>query len=354
MRIDEVTPEWLTFALSEGGYLKSAVVQSVEKKIIGEAKGFLSSVVRVTINYDKDESSAPRSVVIKLQPEEGEFKDFGDQTNAFQREIRFYQEVAGNVSIRLPKLYYAVDEPPAYSIVMEDLFHYVPGDQLRGMHSAQVKKTVEEIAVLQAKYWDNEELEKLDWMPEFNGVGIDYVEKWPSFIKHYGFCLDDRGVELGTKLARHIDWKKEEMQSRPKTIVHFDLREDNLMFPPDGEDGPILILDWQLTLRNIGAIDIFRLMAGSEVPMERKGHEFEVLKKWHDTLIEEGVSNYFWDEAVYDLRLGALSFLCNPVTFHSAALKTTGRAQELARAIFTRSFASAVEIDAGSILPEQT
>lgn len=349
---DEITPEWMTYALREGGTLENSSVISIDKTIIGVAKGFLSSVVRVKIDYDHKEEGIPESVVVKLEPEEGGFKDFGDEMNAFEREIRFYREVAGKVPIRLPKLYYAVDEPPAYSIVMEDLSHYVAGDQLAGMHSAQVMKTVEEIARLQARYWNNEELEKLDWMPEFNGVSEDYVEKWPSFVKHYGFCLDDRAVELGNKIRRHIDWKKEEIQRRPKTIVHFDLREDNLMFPPAGEEGPILILDWQVTIRSIGALDVFRIMGGSEIPVERKGHQFEILKKWHDTLLEEGVSNYSWDEAVADFRLGAISYLCIPVHFHTAALEAVGRAQELIRAIVTRSFATAVEIDAGSILPD--
>ncbi len=352
MHVSEITHQWLTHALREGGSLKEAAVISIDKKIIGEAKGFLSSVVRVKIDYDHKEEGAPESVVVKLEPEEGGFKDFGDEMHAFEREIRFYREVAGNVPVRLPKLYYAVDEPPAYSIVMEDLSHYVPGDQLSGMHSAQVMKTVEEIARLQAKYWNNEELEKLDWMPEFNGVGLDYVQKWPSFVKRFGFCIDDRAVELGNKISRHIDWKKQQILSRQKTIVHFDLREDNLMFPPAGEEGPILILDWQVTIRGIGAMDVFRVMGGSEIPVERKGHQFEILRKWYDTLIEEGVSNYSWDEAVYDFRLGAISYLCIPVHFHTAAIESVGRAQELIRAIVTRTFASAVEIDAGSILPD--
>jgi len=352
MHPEEITPEWITHALKEGGYLKHSSIKSIEKRILGEGKGFLSSVVQVKIEYDAEEKGAPLSVVVKIEPEEGGFKRFGDEMDAFQREIRFYREIAATVPIRLPKLYYAVDQPPAYSMVMEDLSYFVPGDQVVGMHEQQVMTTVEEIARLQAKYWDNEELENLNWMPEFNGVALDYIEKWPSFVEHYGYCLDERAIELGEKLGRFLDWKKDKVLKRPRTIVHFDLREDNLMFPPPGEDSSILILDWQLAIKNIGALDVFRLMGGSEIPKERKGHQFEILRRWHDTLIEEGLSNYSWEDAVYDFRLGALSFLCNPVHFHSEIVGSQGRVKELAEAIFTRSFSSAVEIDAGSILPE--
>lgn len=352
MHVEEITPQWITHALREGGVLKEASVKSIEKKILGEGKGFLSSVVQVKIEYDFEEKDAPVSVVVKIEPEEGGFKDFGDEMNAFQREIRFYREIADTVPIRLPKLYYAVDQPPAYSMVMEDLSHFIPGDQVVGMHEQQVIKTVEEIARLQARYWNNEALEKIAWMPDFNDISWDYIEKWPSFVEHYGYCLDDSGLELGEKLGHFLDWKKDKILKRPRTIVHFDLREDNLMFPPPGEEGAILILDWQLTIKNIGAFDVFRLMGGSEIPKERKGHQFQILKVWHDTLLQEGISNYTWEDAIYDFRLGALAFLCTPVHFHTEIIGIKGRTQKLAEAIFTRSFASAVEIDAASILPE--
>ncbi len=352
MHVKEITPQWIDHALKEGGFLKDACVKSIEKKVIGDAKGFLSSVVRVGIEYDTKEQDAPASVVVKIEPEEGGFKDIGDELNAFQREIRFYKDVAAKLSIRLPKLYYAVDKPPAYSMVMEDLSYFVPGDQVVGMHERQVMTTVEEIARIQARYWNNAALEELDWMPDTNSMSDDYADKWESFVEHFGYCLSDKGRELCGKLALSIGWKDDERQKRQKTIVHSDLREDNLLFPPEGSEGSILILDWQLAIKGIGAFDVARLLGGSELPMERKGHQFNVLKRWHDTLIEQGVTNYSWEEAVYDFRLATLSYLCYPVHFHREIIEAQGRTKLLAEAIFTRSFATAVEIEAGSVLPE--
>jgi len=351
MHVDEITPEWIDYALKQGGYLKNASVKSIEKKIIGEGKGLLSSVVQVKIEYDTLQKDAPTSVVVKIEPEEGEFKEFGDELNAFQREIRFYKEVAANLSIRLPKIYYTVDNPPAYSMVMEDLSSYIPGDQIAGMHEKQVLTTVEEIARIHARYWENRALEELTWMPYMNNISDSYVNNWQSFVENFGYCLNDESKELCAKLALSIDWKKDEIMRRPKTIVHSDLREDNLLFPPPGEDKSILILDWQITVKSIGTFDVARLLGGSELAQERKGHELQVLRRWYDTLLEEGVKDYTWDDAVYDFRLGMLSYLCYPVHFHTAIIGADGRAKQLAETIFTRSFASAVEIDAGSVLP---
>lgn len=352
MHPDEVTPEWLTHALRSGGAVKKAKVVSVDRDILGQGVGFLSSVVRARMEYDGEEEGAPSSVVVKIEPEDGEFQEFGDELDAFQREIRFYREVAVNVPARLPKVYYAVDKPPAYSMVMEDLSSLTPGDQLVGMHKSQVMDTVSVMAKIQASYWNNSALQELNWMPVTNSMGKDFNQKWDSFVEHYGELVGSEGLAVGEKLRGSLDWKKNEIEHRPKTIVHSDLREDNILFGPENSDSHIIILDWQLTIRSIGAFDVARVISGSEIPKERTGHQFEILRKWHNTLIEQGVRDYPWDDAVYDFRLGMLAFLCYPVHFHTAVIDSEGRTQELAHAIFSRSFRSAAEIDAGSILPD--
>jgi len=52
MHPDEITPEWINHALREGGVLKEDSVKFLKKDILGEGIGFLSSVVRVRIEYD--------------------------------------------------------------------------------------------------------------------------------------------------------------------------------------------------------------------------------------------------------------------------------------------------------------
>lgn len=348
---EEITAEWITFALRSGGVLKKSAVKMLKREILGGGRGFLSSVVRASLVYDREEKGAPKSVVVKIEPESDTLHRFGDELNAFQREIRFYKEVASNVPIRLPILYFSVDEPPAYSMVMEDLSSYTPGDQVIGMHRGQVMATVEILAKLQAKYWNNNALERLNWMPTTNAVGIDYQDKWGSFVEHFGSFVDSKGLDVGERLGKTIPWLEEEIEKRPKTIVHTDLREDNLLFGDPDSDEAILILDWQLAIRSIGVFDVARIIGGSELPSERSGHQLEVLRRWYDALIREGVRNYSWEEAVHDFRLAALQLLCFPVHFHVGFIGSEGRTMELIKAICGRVFSSAVEIDAVSVLP---
>jgi len=347
----EITAEWITFALRAGGIINQSVARILNKEILGGGRGFLSSVVRASLDYDREEKGAPKSVVVKIEPESDTLHRFGDELNAFQREIRFYKEVASNVPIRLPILYFSVEDPPAYSIVMEDLSSYTPGDQVIGMHRGQVMATVETLAKLQAKYWNNTALEQIKWMPTTNGVGIDYQEKWGSFVEHFGSFVDKKGLEVGERLGMSIPWLEEEIAKRPKTIVHTDLREDNLLFGDPNSDEAVLILDWQLAVRSIGAFDVARIIGGSELPSERSGHQLEVLRCWYDVLVREAVRDYSWEEAVHDFRLGALQLLCFPVHFHVGFIGSEGRSMELAKTICRRVFSSAVEIDATSALP---
>lgn len=147
-------------------------------------------MVCANIEYDQVEQDAPKSVVVKIAPKEESFQEYSEKLNAFQREIRFYKEVARNVPIRLPVVYYSVDEPPIYSIVMEDLSSFNPGDQIIGMDEDLVLITLETMAVLQSRYWNNSSLDALEWMPTTNSICEDYVENWDPFVKNLGNFVD--------------------------------------------------------------------------------------------------------------------------------------------------------------------
>ncbi|MDX2165585.1 MAG: phosphotransferase [Deltaproteobacteria bacterium] len=347
----EVTPEWLTVALRDGGVLRDGAVVACATTTIGEGLGFLSRVLRVGLTYRGAAAGAPASVVVKLEPDAGSFHDFGDELHAFAREIRFYREVAAVVPVRLPRCYYAADAGPHFAIVMEDLSFATPGDQVAGMHAAQVLATVRLIAGLQARFWDNAALAALTWMPTSNVLGFDYEAKWASLLQHFGALVGAGGRAVGERLRGRIDWLEAEIAARPRTIVHSDLRADNLLFgPPDGPDA-VLIVDWQLAIRSMGAFDVARLLGGSALPGERRGHELEVLRAWYDALRAAGVRDYSAAEAERDFRLGALSVLLFPVHFHTGVIDSSGRARAVAEAIIRRLFASAAEIDAAAVLP---
>jgi len=349
--LEELRAEWFTEGLRDTGLLTRATVAAIDVSPIGLEHGFLSTVGRVRLTYDSPAPDAPDTVVVKLEPNTGAMRDFGDELHAFEREIRFYREVAPTAPIPLAQLYFASTDPPDFAMAMEDLSFARPGDQVAGLHASQIHRAAESMRRLQGRYWGDEALEPLAWMPLDNGVGVDFDEQWPSFVEHFGHCLEPAGKELGHRLVGQMSWVDAEIASRPRTIVHTDLRADNLMLGEEGTAEEVLILDWQIAIRSMGAFDVARLMGGSELPEERHGHQLEVLRSWHRAVTGAGAGGYSWDEALRDLRLGALSALGYPVHFHAGVLDATGRAMAVVEAMCRRLFDSAVEMDAGSVLP---
>ena len=349
--VNDISPDWITYVLSEGGVLNaSSRVSRVHVTLIGEGVGFLSSVGRVELEYDRPQPNAPKSVVVKLEPENETFRKIGDEFHAFEREIRFYREVPCKLSMRFPHIYFTLIEPPDYGIVMEDLSYCTPGDQILGLHENQVKATVKAMAHLQATFWNNELLEALSWIPYSNSFGKHFEENWSSFVDHFGDLIGDQALAVGEKVGQSVSWLESEMAREPHTIVHNDLRADNLLFGAPNSDESVFIVDWQVATRSMGAFDVARLLGGSEPPAERKDHQFDVLGCWYDALVNEGVTDYSWEQAVYDLRIGTLACLEIPVGFHAAALEQGGRGTELIGTIASRMYSSALEIDAISVL----
>lgn len=348
--VDEISCRWLTDNVRASGYLKDATAINAEITRIGEGAGLLSSVAKVVIDYDRPEDAALASVVVKITTDVESFREAGEALHAFEREIRFYRDVAHHAPIRLPRPYYALEDPPSFAMILEDLTFYTAGDQIAGMHTEQVLATVRLMARLQAKFWDNPALERLDWMPRSNGIEKEFGTHWPSFARHFGDSIGADGIEVGEGICAADFWLEQEMQRSPSTIVHCDLRADNLLFGPPDSDDSVLIIDWQLAIRGMGAFDVARILGGSEPPEERRGHQFEVLRAWHETLVEEGVHDYSWEDAVRSFRIGALSTLTYAIRFHADALALGGRARLLIETIVRRSFSDAVEIDALSVL----
>jgi hypothetical protein len=340
--------------LRAGGALTESPVVRVERRVIGTEKGFLSVGVVASLYYDGGAAAAPTSVFVKLEPAAGSHRDVERDIGAFEREIRFYREVRDRVSMRLPRIFHTAVTPEGRVLVMEDLSRLESGDQVRGLHHEQVLATVREIAKLHAAYWNNDALHALAWVPDHEPFWEEgYAEHWPGFARAYELRIGREALRVGEGVMRHLPWIEERIAERPPALIHADLRGDNVLFGTPHTDEAAVILDWQLATKSLAAIDPTRLLSDSEPAAERKGHQLEVLAAWHEALLMAGVTGYEFEEALQDFRLGVLYSLLVPVKAFAFVGDDPGGAREgrLMDAIAERVFASALELDAGSILP---
>ena len=353
-KADEITTDWIAEALRAGGATALPPVSAVRTHTIGAARGYLSVTVQVGIDYaGAPPDGAPASLVVKLEPAAGSFRDAERRFGAFDREIRFYREVAGRVPVRLPRIYYADDSDDGKVLLMEDLCAYRALDQVHGMRHEEVLFTAREVAKLHAAFARPGALDGLDWLPlhdHFFDEG--FAEHWPAFARFYELRIGRDAVRLGERVARSMHWLEERIAARPVTLIHGDLRADNLLVG-DGEPcSEVIILDWQLTNRSLAAIDIARMLGGSEPAAERRGHQLEVFAAWHEGLLRAGHTEYEFEDALTDFRLAVLYCLCIPVfSFTMCGPEPEGRTARLIDAIAERLYASAIELDAGALLP---
>ncbi len=346
--LEEVTPEWMTGLLQEFGLLSNGRVVEVRRHRIGEGQGYLSITARLELTYEGERGAAPKSAVLKLEPLDEGFRELGEFFSAFDREIQFYERLSPRLGDGVPRVYASYRGGPSQYILMEDLCHLHPGNQIEQMHAPLIHRTAQTLAQIQATYWNSP---ALDWMPQINDTRELYAERVIDFEKNFADVVSPEGIALARRLVPHATWLQETTAQRPFTIAHYDLREDNLIFGEPGTNQEIVIVDWQLACRSVGAMDPIRLAAGSELPEERRGHEWDVIRVWYDALLQAGVEDYSWEDAQHDTRLGALNLICLYVFFSSNCTNMNSRGEKLFGLMYGGLFETALAIDVGSVFP---
>ena len=357
--VNEISAAWIEEVLRSAGAIAAQRVVGVGLRPIGESQGFLSCMAAVDLTYEGDATAAgqpqpPASVVVKLEPAAGIFRDTERTNKAFEREALFYRDVAGHVEVRVPRVYFAHSGSDGSALVMEDLTRLNCGDQVRGMRHEEVIATARQIGRVHAAFWNNERLSGLSWLPDHDSFWfVGYEEHWEGFAKEYEVRLGDDGLALGEGVLKHLDWLKAQIAERPSSLIHADLRADNLLFGQPHSDDAVVIVDWQLATRSMAGIDPTRLLGGSEPASQRNGHHLEVFTAWHEALLEHGVVGYEYEEALADFRLGALYNLLVPVLAYGYTAGTTSvRTARLVDAQVDRMYVSASELEAGKLLPQ--
>ena len=335
----EITTEWIKYSFSEGGICESVAITDIQVEPLGTPViGLLSSLCRVFITYETNKPELPQSVVVKFPSELEDNKNLGNNFRAYEREVRFYRELAQRSPIRVPVCYYNVldKENDNYIIVLEDAGSWIPGDQVVGLNTFQTRSAIKAISKLHGYWWDSRELEKLDWIP---GENIDslhsFQDNWNEFSKEHKEILNDKDIEAGEVISQSGPRIHELCMISPRTIIHSDFRAENMMFKENGE---IMVLDWQLANRSFGAFDVARVVCGSYQSELEKNHHLEFLNLWHQGLIEAGVSDYSVDDAWNDYLLGMILVLYVPIVIHHLLSHEGSRGQSVLKARIKRLF----------------
>ncbi|MBW2421286.1 MAG: phosphotransferase [Deltaproteobacteria bacterium] len=392
--VDELSAEWVTNSLRETGVLCDARVNKIEHQILGEGEGFMGQVIRLRLHLDQPEDGVPQTVIAKLPTLVRENRSIGELLGAYEREILFYDALAPALPLRTPRVYYSAMEGSrtseqeaegaakldtfpmwlirlvmllvtwlasrrtrSYVILLEDIAPGRVGDQVAGCTTQEAGRILAEIAKVHARYWEKPELGESYWLRRQvlnpRTMHSVFLKNLPGFSERFrssapeGFESSLRWLEENAvKLMRAFG------DSAPETLLHGDLRLDNLGFsqPANSEPGSIIFFDWQLAGRGPSAYDVAYFLSGALTPELAPEVSVELVRDYHAALVSEGIEDYSFEDCLRDYRRALLSVLHRISSTDTMDLGD-GRGSELIGIWLERTLARLHGVDYASLLP---
>ena len=335
---------WLEAALRAAGFEVGVVSVAVEQIAVGA--GYIGLLARLTPTYNGgDANGAPASMIVKLPSPEPGPQMLGMMLRLWEREGRFYREVAPNLTVRTPRCFLSEQDPADSRVVLllEDLGHLAQPDQLLGTTRARAERAIDWLASFHASTWGiADDPGYLAWIPRpddpiYTGVEPLLHGSLPAFKTTFADIMTptrermiDRAVaDFSVYLGR---------RDSPFVVGHGDFRLDNMLF--DGEDN-LAVLDWQLVLVGGGGYDLAYFIVESLTTEQRREWERPFLERYLAKVTETVDPGITFDELLDGYRM-VIHFLMSlmPAT-QLLDFDVNDRSRALARAIVGRVLAAA-------------
>ncbi|HEY7802217.1 MAG TPA: phosphotransferase, partial [Dehalococcoidia bacterium] len=289
----------LTAALRRTGTIPSpAAVCAMTASDVGGARGVAGRLARLRLEYDADAPRAPATLIAKFAAAPGLTRDLAVRLGLYEREAAFYRDTGKRAGIAVPRVYGSLRDAAGEPVLLlEDLATATAGDLVVGCSLEAAAALLDELARMHAYWWDSRALETHAWLP----LPVDSVaafagassrpDAWTSFRRRFGRELPPDVVALGDRMQgdRSV---LERLSSPPWTLVHGDLRINNVMFAAGASAEVRAVIDWQTAVRGRGPMDVATLFATSLAPEHRAAAERELLPAYHAALVRGGVSGY--------------------------------------------------------------
>ena len=344
----EVTDQWLIDILSSQQAFADDPISSVDRQSVGDGIGQVGEFNKVVVTT---ESSKQSTLFLKLRaPIEG-MHAVALRYKMYEKEVRFYSELAAQMDVRTPEVYYADYDPETENValLMEFLDGWHSPDQITGASHNQTLAAIKQLAAINAPYWNR--TQDLPWLPTMQ---TDYMQQT---ISDMAACSDIFFQRFGTELPISKSDFDRIIESWPAvldglsegnlTLTHYDYRVENMFFSSD--ESEVAVIDWQL----IGALragwDLAYLI-GTNIPSEqRRANEQQYIDLYLDCMRDRGV-NYSEAELRHDMKWSLLG-LCSIAVIGGANFDVSNeRSFELFKVISIRLFDAIAEHEALSVI----
>jgi len=352
---EEIDARWLTETLRAGGHVApDTAVAAVDAERIAEGAGFVGLLARLRLEYARDDPGAPKTLIAKLPSAEPGSRALATMFGLYEREVRFYAELAPHIELRTAACYHSAMDVAAgeYLLLLEDLDATgLAGDQLRGCVLSEARLAVSELARFHAAWWESPRLDAIDWLQRGSDVfreplRLMYPALLPRFMELYGERLPAPIAAAMPGLDSYALAVIDAMDASPTTLTHGDYRLDNLFFGRQGAPYRLAAVDWQSVNRGAAAFELPYFIVTNLTAEQRRAMEMDLLGLYVETLREGGVSGIEEDQFLTDYRRALLFMLAGGVITGTTLQATNERGVALFEAIFDRFLTAVTDLDA--------
>ena len=305
---DRFTTKWLTETLRQAGILDQGAVTAVKLERIGT--GQMAETFRAGLSYLEATVSAPSSLIIKFPADDPGSRAIATAMGLYQGETGFYRDIAPLLTTRIPHCYFVeIDrESGDFTLLLEDLSHLEPGDDLAGATPDQCSAALAELVGLQAPTWNSTAVARLPWLGAERGT-IEMFDAiplgCPALLERFGDDLDASHVALIEEIAPLSgDWARS--WTAPTVLMHGDFRNDNLLFDHTPGAESITVIDFQTVRLAPPGLDVAYYLSSSLPPEARRECERDLVEEHHARLQAAGIAGFSADDAWQAYREGTL------------------------------------------------
>ena len=299
---EAITPEWLTHALGWS-------VQSVEVEPVPAGSGFVGQAAHLRLTYDRPEEGAPTAMFAKLSSPVPEVREQLRSIGLFETEAGFYRDLGPEIPVRIPRAYAAIysDDTAESLLLLEEIGHMRFGDNVTGCSPEDARLVIRTLAELHAHFWNSPRLKRLAWLRtadhDVASATPLYEAMLPAFEQRFAEIVPASALHAARTLGQGFGEWMQQQGTGPQTLAHGDFRPDNFAFD---EQGPV-VFDWQGLRRSRGTRDLAYFLAFGVAVEQRRSTEHDLLHLYHETLLENGVKDYRFDDlqANYRTSLGS-------------------------------------------------
>lgn len=276
----DLTAEWLTAAIGAG-----AVTDFTVERI---GTGQMSECYRVQLSY-AGATAGPVSVVLKVAATDVSSRQTGLALGLYEREVRFYREVAPIISGPLAPCYHAAFDPGTgvFDLLLGDAAPASVGDEIRGATVHDATLALVELGRVHGPVLGNPALAEADWLNRESPMNQALMTQlYAGFIGRYRDTIAPEYREVCERLVSSFDayLAQESAQERPKGLVHGDYRLDNMLFGERDADRTLTVVDWQTVTLGPAMTDVAYFLGCALSVQNRRDHYDTLLRAYHAAL----------------------------------------------------------------------